>query len=365
MKLKNTIKYVIPLVVIGILFGVWCLKRYVADSNGGPHTLHIVSHHRLMLGTVVEIVVIGNEGDDEMLLETAVNDAFTRLSEIEKIADRFDDQSEISRVNRQALSDVQDKAIPISGEMMDMLMISQEISELTCGAFDITIAPVMDLWSFNDGLIPDENDIAINLNLVDYRRVILDKEEGEEEGREGGGEGGTILLDGPGVEIDLGGIAKGYGVDEAREVLMSYGIVSGAINAGGDIAIIGDKAGEPWRIGVQDPRDSDNLRAILCLVDTAVATSGDYERYFIKDGKRYHHILDPKTGYPAGDTISVTVLTGDVARADALATAIFVLGAEDGLKLASELPDVEALIIGPDNETLFTPGLSEIIELNR
>jgi thiamine biosynthesis lipoprotein len=335
LKLKKLVTYFLPVILIITLFFFWYSKRRVVSF----------SDVRLMLGTIVEINVYGEDGAD---LKDGVEAAFKRISEIEIIADRYTGKSEISKINRTAAS----SPVAVSEELFEMLTISREVSDLTSGAFDVTTASLVDLWAFDtDGRLPGKDEIERALLDVGFRKVVLDEKNS------------TVSLDGPGIKVDLGGMAKGYAVSEALDVLEEFGIESGVINAGGDMAILGSKTGKPWKIGVQDPRDPENLCAVLSLEDTSVVTSGDYERFFEIGGTRYHHILDPHTGYPARKSISVTVIFGDAAWADALATAIFVLGPKEGLDLANSLPSCEALIVGPNEDIYMTDGISDIVEL--
>ncbi|MBN1574460.1 MAG: FAD:protein FMN transferase [Deltaproteobacteria bacterium] len=355
MKLKSILKYILPFIVVAVLFSVWYFKRRTVT----------VTDTRLMLGTVVEITVMGEAGERRDILYEAVESAFLKIAEIETIADRHTAKSEISKLNRMA-KEGELGPIPVSDEIIEMLDLSRIVSERSDGAFDITVAPIIDLWDFSSdgkGRVPDEDEIRKRLKLVDYRNVAVEKGTKEVSFRK------------TGTRLDLGGIAKGYAVDEAAEVLRKLGIKSGVVNAGGDIAVIGykgggKKGGDPWRIGIQDPRNPKGLIAVLRLNDASVVTSGDYERYFIENGKRYHHIIDPKTGYPSDSSISVTVVAKNTALADALATAIFVLGPERGLRLVKDFAEktgdgensVEALIVGPKGKLFKTEGLSKIME---
>jgi thiamine biosynthesis lipoprotein len=335
LKPKKFLTYFLPIILVITLFFFWYAKRRVASFGDV----------RLMLGTIVEITVYG---EDEAALKLGVDAAFDRISEIEMIADRYTGESEITKVNRTAAK----SPVKVSRELFDMLAISKDVSELTSGAFDVTTASLVDLWAFDTGgRLPTEIEIDRTLSDVDFRGVILDEKNG------------TVSFGDSGVKVDLGGMAKGYAVGEALLILKEAGIESGVINAGGDMAILGDKMGKPWRIGVQDPRDPEGLCAVLSLSDTSVVTSGDYERYFEVDGIKYHHILDPHTGYPARKSISVTVIYDDAAWADALATAIFVLGPKDGIELAGGFPSCEALVVGPNENIYMTDGISDIVDL--
>ncbi len=349
LKAKSILKYILPVIIVVILFSIWHFQRKIIT----------VTKTRLVLGTVVEITV---QGKNRGLLSDAVSAAFLRISEIEKIADRNTVDSEISKLNSLAMLG-ESKKIPVSRETLEMLNLARGVSESSGGAFDITVAPLVDLWNFKEGgqnrRIPEKGEIRERLKFVDYRNVIIDKSDN------------SISSDLAGIKLDLGGIAKGYAVDEAVLVLRGFGVESGVVNAGGDMAIIGNKVGgSPWVIGVQDPRDANKLIALLSLEDVSVVTSGDYERYFIHNEKRYHHIIDPNTGYPSNESISVTVIVKNTAKnkakntalADALATAIFVLGPEKGLELAESIDSVEVLIVGPSGKTFATKGVIDIIE---
>ena len=357
LKVKSILKYVLPVIIVAILFSIWHFQRKIIT----------VTETRLVLGTIVEITV---QGKDRGFLTDAVSAAFLRISEIEKIADRYSEESEISKLNSLAMLG-ELKEIPVSRETLEMLNLAKGVSESSGGSFDITVAPLVDLWDFKEGGqnrgIPEKGEIRERLKLVDYRNVVIKKNDN------------LISSNLAGIKFDLGGIAKGYAMDEAALVLRGLGVESGVVNAGGDMAIIGNKAGgKPWVIGVQDPRDANKLIALLSLEDVSVVTSGDYERYFIHNGVRYHHIIDPRNGSPSNESISVTVIAkntvknteknkaknkgNNTALADALATAIFVLGPEKGLELAEGLDSVEVLIVGPSGKTFATTGLTDIVE---
>ena len=335
MKTKHLLTYIVAAVVIVCLLGLWYVKRDTVT----------VSDTRLTLGTVVEITLVGK---DKPALEDAMAAAFARITEIEKVTDRFTADSEVSAINRRKAPGT----IPVSSDMLRMLTLSRKVSELTGGAFDVTVAPLVDLWGFDvGGRLPTPDEIKRELSRVDYHRVIIDEDSS------------TITLADDRVRLELGGIAQGYAAGEVEKLFRERGIKSGVINISGDITVIGDKDGKPWRIGVQDPRHTSKLCAVINAKDIAIVTSGDYERCFFVDGVRYHHILDPKTGYPARGCASVTVITRDVALADALSTAIFVLGPEAGMKLAESLDGVGLLIVTDEEKRIVSPGLSEIMEL--
>ncbi|OGW23365.1 MAG: hypothetical protein A2077_06385, partial [Nitrospirae bacterium GWC2_46_6] len=227
-------------------------------------------------------------------------------------------------------------------------------SEKTDGAFDVTIGPEIALWDFHNKAKPDNKEIRQRLQLVNYRDLILDKNSR------------SAYLKKSGMLIDLGAIAKGYAADKAVELMKKNGIKSGLVAIAGDIKAFGLKPdGEPWKIGIKNPRqktESDEIMATLELTDMAISTSGDYERYFIAEGRRYHHILNPKTGYPADGCRSVSVIAKEGAVADPFSTGIFILGAEKGLKLLEEM-GIDGIIVDKDGKIHTTSGLRGKIEL--
>jgi len=231
---------------------------------------------------------------------------------------------------------------------IELLQQSLEYSHLSHGAFDVTIGPLTALWNFEDGQgdLPDPEAIEQKLPLVDYRGLFLDKEHQ------------VVGLKKAGAMIDLGGIAKGFGVDRAVSVLKQEKIAGGIVNAGGDIRLFGKKPGEEvWHIGIQHPRRTNEILVSLKLTDQSIVSSGDYERFFLKDNLRYHHILDPKTGWPATDCQSVTIVSKTALEGDALCTSVFILGTEKGMALIEGLAHIEGLIIDGQGKVHVSEGL--------
>jgi thiamine biosynthesis lipoprotein len=249
--------------------------------------------------------------------------------------------SEISGVNAHAAQG----PVKISGELFGLLETALEYSRLTEGAFDITYASVGFMYDFRARHRPTEQQIDAALPAVNYRHVLLDRATG------------TVRFSQPGVRIDLGGIAKGYAVDRGIEILQERGIAHALVSAGGDSRIIGDRFGKPWIVGIRHPDHKEQVIARLPLVDTAISTSGDYERYFDENGVRYHHIIDPRTGHSASAVRSATVLAPTATRTDGLSKTAFVLGAEEAIRIYEKLGDVDAVIVRPDGKVLYTKGL--------
>ncbi len=310
--------YLLPIALIGALVIFSFLRRdaYVRAP---------FERSQLAMDTFVEITVYDH---DSTSIERAVNQAF---SAIEKIDTLFGD----CMIDANGEQEVTKRP-----EFKEILTISSWSYRATRGLFDPTLGCILRLWDFHPGAEPPADDsIEIALRNVGLARFL----DGQRRG----------------VILDLGGIAKGYAVDLAAEILKSHGVTSAIINAGGDLRIIGRKPdGSAWRIAVRHPR-KEGFIGLLELEDVAVATSGDYEKYFMWNGKRYHHILDPRSGMPAEGCVSVTVIASKAAVADALATGLFVLGPYEGKVLAEELDQVEAIFIWADGDSLcITSGLT-------
>ncbi len=235
---------------------------------------------------------------------------------------------------------------PVRPATREVLDAALAWARRTRGAFDPTVGRLLDLWDIPSGPhpppSPDEVDGA--LEHVGWDRVRL----------------GPAGVDLGGTEVDLGGIAKGYAIDRAAEALRARGARDFIVNAGGDLYVSGSRGDRPWRIGIQHPRGPQEFLRVVAPMQGALVTSGDYERFYVWDGERIHHILDPRTGYPARGCRSVTVWAPTALDADALATAAFVLGPEDGLALLEGQPGVEGLLMGSDGEVTETPGFSRV-----
>ena len=229
--------------------------------------------------------------------------------------------------------------------MFELIKRSIEISELSNGAFDITYASIGYKYDYRNATKPTDKEISASLDKIDYRHILLDDVQQ------------TIHFAKPGVRIDLGGIAKGYAVDNGIKILKHCGIDKALVSAGGDSRIIGDKNGRPWMTGIRDPRHASNSVIAIPLSDTAISTSGDYERYFEQDGTRYHHILSPKTGKSVATTRSVTIIGPDTTLTDALSTTVFVLGPEAGLELVEKLSGIDAVVIDAAGKVHYSTGL--------
>jgi thiamine biosynthesis lipoprotein len=304
----------------------------------------LLPHRRLAFGAMGTDVTIEALGPDVDVLDAALLAAEAELRRVEDLMTSWRD-SPLTRLNARAGEGL----VPVEPELARLIGRGLAVGELTEGAFDVTFASVGKLWDFKaqPPVLPTPEQVTAALAAVDYRRVELVL-----------GEDGSATVALPaGTRLGLGGIAKGYGVDRAMAVLLERGIEHGVVNAGGDMKVLGRNQGATWRIAIKHPREPERVLAAVPLSNTCMVTSGDYERFFELDGLRYHHILDPRTGYPATGAISATVLAPDAAFADALATALSVLPPEEGCALVEGLERVECLIVGLDGEVTRSSGL--------
>jgi FAD:protein FMN transferase len=293
---------------------------------------------RILMGTSVEITVSRVE---PKTAEEGMEAAFQEVERINRLMSHYRPDSEVSQISRHAGQ----KEVRVSPETLEVIERALYFSRLSDGSFDITIAPVFRLWNFREGKIPEEEVLKENLERVDYRKIKIDR------GRS------TVFLEGPRMEIDLGAIAKGYAADRACAVLKKSGIGNFLVNAGGDLKVGGKKEkGLSWTIGIQHPRLPSEFIAKLKPEDAGLATSGDYEKSFVIDGERYHHILVPSTGMPARECQSVTILAPSAMDADALATTVFVLGPKKGFALIEKMPGVHAIIVDRRGSVLLSPN---------
>jgi len=280
--------------------------------------------------------------EDPAVIGEAGQAVLALFQRIDRQMSRYREDSELSRLNRQAA----EGPVEVSDSLFTVLQEALRVSELSEGAFDITFGSVGYLYDFRTKRQPTDEELAAGLAAVDYQSVVLDPE------------AKTVHFLADGVRLDLGGIAKGYAVDRGIDILKSFGIRHARLSAGGDMRLVGDKRGKPWIVGVRDPRSEKNNALVMPLSDVAVSTSGDYERFFLDEaGERVHHILSPSTGKPAKGVQSVTILGDDALTTDGLSTAVFVLGAAKGLALINRLDGIDAVIIDDQRQVHYSDGL--------
>lgn len=307
-----------------------------------PHTSNpsdLFKYHHVAMGTVIEITLVG---DNEEAANKAAFRAFQEMKRIEQLMSPKIEFGDVFRINQFSGKEW----VRVSPETIQVIKKAQEISELSEGGFDITVGPLTELWrkARERKAPPSEEEVKEKLDLVNFKNIEMDKE-------------GKVFLKKKGMAIDLGGIAKGYAVDRASDVLRSLGYRNLIVNAGGDLRVGGAKNNQPWSIGIQNPRESQKILTRISISDMAVATSGDYEKFFIHEGKWYHHIFNPRDGSPAGGCQSVTIVTKDCITADGLATAVFVLGPEKGYSLCQKLDGVQCLIVDRGGKMIISPNL--------
>ena len=292
-----------------------------------------------MMGTRVSVELWD---DDEAHGRELVAEVMNDYRRIDDTMSTYKLDSVLSHINAVAASE----AVPLDDELYGLIGRALELSAVSHGAFDITYESVGYLYDFHAHQHPDEAAIAAHIGGIDYRHVQLDPAKR------------TIKFTAPGVKINLGGIAKGYTVEHGAQFLREHGVTNAILNAGGDTRVIGDRRGQPWIVGIRHPRLGDQVFTRLPIVDEAISTSGDYERFFDENGHRYHHIINPATGEPTEGTLSVTVIGPDATTTDGLSTTLFVMGAQRGLKMLEEkFPDYEAVIVDSSGKVEYSSGL--------
>jgi thiamine biosynthesis lipoprotein len=301
------------------------------------------------MGTIVQLKVYGAG------VESTVEEAFTLIDELEQKMSLNIKGSEINQVNNSAGK----KGVEVSIDTYRVIDRALNYAKLSQGYFDPTIGPVVKLWGIGseEQQIPSKDELADKLKLVNYKQVKLNPEIK------------SISLATAGMILDVGGIAKGYAADKVIELLKGQGVKSAYISLGGNVSVLGAKPdGSDWKVGIQDPKAKTRgeVIGIVNVKDKTVVTSGNYERYFIEDGVRYHHILNPQTGYPARNgVISATIVAKSSFDADALSTAVYILGVEQGLQLVNTLDGVEAILITEDDQIYVTDKLKDKFKITK
>ncbi len=290
------------------------------------------------MGTRIELRLWQADADRAQRLLDA---GMAEVERIEAAMSSYREHSEISLVNREAA----DHPVPVSAELHALLQRSLALSRLSDGAFDISYDSVGQLYDFRARRHPGSEAIAEQLPAIDYRAIRLLPDQ-------------RVAFAKPGLRINLGGIAKGYTVEKIVALWRAAGVRHALATAGGDTRLLGDNRGKPWIVGIRDPDDEQGLVTRLALIDEAISTSGDYERFFDEDGRRYHHIIDPGSGDSARRLRSASVIGPDATQTDGLSTAVFVLGPERGLALIDSLPDYEAVLVLPDHSVRVSSGLA-------
>jgi thiamine biosynthesis lipoprotein len=291
-----------------------------------------------VMGTAIGVLLWCDERETG---EAAIDAVMAEMHRIDAAMSPYKPDSELSRINREAHR----QAVPVSAELFGLLQRSLEFSRLSGGVFDVTYAAVGHLYDYRRGVVPSDDEVAGARAAVGYRGLLLDEQ------------AGSVRFAKAGMRIDLGGFAKGHAVELGASVLRRFGIAHGIVSAGGDSRIVGDRRGRPWTIGVRDPRRQGGVAAVLPLQDVAVSTSGDYERYCEADGVRHHHLIDPRSGRSPSLVRSVTVVAGDGLTSEALSKTVFMLGADEGLRVVEALGGVDAVVVDAGGRLHYSSGL--------
>ena len=315
-----------------LVAGLFAFRTYNARQ------FHLEQDTRFLMDTYVTIYAVGPAADTK----PAIRKAFDRMQAVDEKFNIHNPESPLYAFN--------EAGTPITDpEILSVTRLALSVSRETEGAFDITISPLVDLWGFygDDPAVPDDVAIDAALERVGYEDLELTD--------------GALRKRRPDVQIDLGGIAKGFVIGAAAETLKENGAPSALIDAGGDVYAMGTKGQTPWKVGIRNPR-GDEILGYVEVTDLAVMGSGDYERYFMHDGRRYHHILDPQTGYPSEGTIAVNLFAADPLTADVWCTAVFVLGPEKGLEMVEKKAGMEAIVVADTGEKRLSSGLKRLLK---
>lgn len=271
----------------------------------------------------------------------ASNNVFAEMKRIEAVMSPHIPDSELSNINLLAAS----APVQVSMELYQLLKISKHISKISNGVFDISFSSLGYLYDYREGKKPTQQQIERLVGKIDYRAIILNEKNL------------TVSLKHSGMRLDLGGIAKGYAVDRGIEILRNQGIQHAIVTAGGDSRVLGDRRGRDWMVGIQAPRNRTAIATAVPLADAAISTSGDYERFFVEEGVRFHHIINPKTGDSARAVQSASVIGPEATMTDALSTTVFILGVKKGIDLIETVEGYEAILIDPHSKLHFSSGL--------
>ncbi len=315
-------------------------------ATDAPPSARLIERSHLAMGSEVKLTVWTA---DEPNALAAIEHVFSDFDHLDRQLSVWHEDSQVSRLNGMAGRE----PVALTPEVLEVFRAARQVSEWTGGKFDVTFGALSGLWKFDhdqDNRVPPRAEIAARLPLVDYGLLDVDPA------------AGTAFLRRAGMRVHMGGIGKGFAVDRAATILRSHGIEDFLVQSGGDLLASGRRGDRPWRGGVRDPR-SDGVFAAMDLVNETFSTSGDYERFFIEGGRRYHHILDPDTGQPASGARSVTIVTASAMIADGLSTGVFIMGPADGMALIERLPAVEGVIVSDRNEVLVSSGLRGRLEV--
>lgn len=319
-----------------VVFALLILSNLLFGQN-----LKKYSQILLLMGSRFEFIAVC---DDSIKADKSIDAANSEVKRIEKLISSWDQASQTSLINANAGI----KPVKVAAELFNLIKRSKKVSLLTNGIFDISYASIDKVWKFDGTMteFPDSAMVESSVSKINFENIVLDENNG------------TVFLKKQGMKIGFGAIGKGYAANQAKKIMVSNGIEHGVVNAGGDLISWGTQAdGKPWQIAVTDPKDKLKNIGWLDISEKAVVTSGNYEKFVEFDGKRYSHIINPKTGYPANGTTSVTIICPDAELADALATATFIMGSKKGIDFINKIKNVECLLVSEDNKLHTSSGL--------
>jgi thiamine biosynthesis lipoprotein len=331
------------------LCGLFAVLGLAACGDDTGRSRVAITRDYMAMGSQLKVTLWTTDEAKAIAAADRVSREFDRL---ELLLSVWKPESDVVRLNAAAGR----APVQVSPETLEVLTVAGMASAWTAGKFDITFGALADIWKFDhdqDNTVPDAAAIAARLPLVDYRAVQVDAAKR------------TAFISRPGVRVHLGGIGKGYALDLAVTMLKREGFTDFLIQAGGDMYAAGTNNGTPWTLGIADPRGAHDAFAAVEVRETTFSTSGDYERFFMKDGIRYHHLIDPDRGEPARGCRSVTIVADRAVIADVLSTGVFIMGPEAGMALVEQMPDVEAVIVTAANEVLISSGLKGRIDMRR
>lgn len=316
---------------------------FLAFFSYMAHGQNDIAVHRVLtlMGNKFEITVVA---ENEEIGYISIAEAIAEIRRVEKKISSWDSASETSKINKNAGI----RPVKVSSEIYRLIERAKQVSVITDGAFDISYASMDKIWKFDGSMktIPTETEVKRSISKIGYQKIILNEEKR------------TVFLQEKGMKIAFGAIGKGYAADRAKELLMSKGVKGGIINASGDLTTWGTKAnGEKWLVGITNPLNKEKVFSWLPIVESSVATSGNYEKFFMYEGKKYSHIIDPRTGYPTKGVHSVSIFSKKAELCDALATAIFIMGTNAGLSLINQLRGTDVIIVDSDNKIHKSNGI--------
>jgi len=335
-----------------LVVGAAAIAAYGIRIWFGPKWRSANSGYRVLMGTFANITAVAADSE---AARACVEAAFAQLKRVDEVMSDYKADSQLSQVNRDAFN----KPVNVDDDLFEVLRTAAEYSTRTAGAFDITVGPVVDLWRQAEEIkrLPTEVELARARSKVGFEKLILNRAEK------------TVRFAVEGMRLDLGGIAKGYAIDSAVEAMHKAGAISGLVDVGGDVRCFGPSSDskESWLVGLQDPTVDGRLLLVLKLRDMAVATSGGYRRFAEIDGEKYSHIINPVAGSSADELISVSIIARTATAADALATAVSVMGREKGFELIDSLDETEVIVVpaGRDAELIHTEGIRRYVDTSQ